>query len=883
MFDLENAFREWRKNLLKNPGIAENQALEIEAELREEIEDLTAAGLSREEAFRRATSDMAPADTLGSEFYKARKIRGSGRPPWKAPRYVPVLFWNYSKVAIRKIKRRKSHALINIAGLSVAMACFLLISTFIQFELSFDRFYENSERMFRVALRNGSPDVTGYSLSTPEILSTAMKNSIPEIEAAGIVQNSRDSMLQVGDERYTESGLFADADFFKLFSYELIEGNPASVLAAPDAVVISGRLAEKLFGEDDPLGRTIRFKGRFLSRDLGVTGVVRNPPKNSHLQFDFLVSTATMAASENLKAWFKSWNSYAFQTYVRLGRKQDRPGAEKKILALIEAENPDDRMREDMVFLQPITDIHLRSNVAGATATNNRIQTVWLFGSIALIILLIAGINAMNLSTARAIMRNKEVGMRKVIGARRIDLIFQFMGESYFITGLAMVCSFLLFHLFFPVFSSFSGTALTLGDIDPVPLALSVAGTILFVGAFSGFYPALILSAFQPTAVEKQLSPAWGMGARVRNLLVVLQFSAVTVLMIGTIVITRQLNFIRHKNLGYDREHVVVLPLRDEEAVGRAAALKTRLEEYSRILSVTISDSTPLGLGASLGGVSVQRENGENVKIDMSMAAVDTDFLEVYEIELAEGRNFLPGHPGDDRTVLVNQALVREVGWKDPLGRELNDSTVIGVMKDFHFDTLHKPIGPAALIPSADFYGRIRIGIRIRPEETEGTLARIRGIFKDTMDGRPFDYYFLDDAYDRLYRNEQRLAGMIGYLEGLAILLGCMGLFGLATSSAQRRSKEIGIRKVLGASMISIVRMMSREFVTLVAIANLIAWPLGYYFLRRWLQAYAYRCPFGLETFLLAGLATLLIALTAVGLQTVRASLADPVVSLRYE
>ena len=883
MFDLENAFREWKKNLLKNPGVEESHAIEIEEELREEIKELTAEGLSEEEAFFRVTAEVAPSDVLGSEFYKVHTSRSSGRPSWKPPRFMPVLLWNYYKVALRKIKRQKSHSFINIAGLSVAMACFLIILIFIQFELSFDRFFDRSDRIFRVSLRSESQEDESYSIITPEILSTVMKESIPDIENAGIVQRSRSARLQAGDKRFTEDGLFADSDFFRIFPFDLIQGNRPTVLVAPDSIVLSDRLAEKIFGSDNPVGRTIHFEGRFFNRDLNVTGVVRHPPKNSHLQFAYVVSTSTIAAVEASKDWFNAWHVSAFHTYVELKQKGSRHQVEQKIRSLFETARPEENLRENQVFLQPLTDIHLKSRVTGATATNNRIHTVFLFGAIALIILLIAGINSMNLSTARATTRNKEVCMRKVVGARRIDLIKQFIGESYFFVIMAMFLSLFLFHTFFPVFSEFVGVDVTLAEIDILPLVLSIAGTVIFVGAFSGLYPALVLSAFQPMSIEKKMFTTWAKGAKVRNLLVVLQFSAVTVLMIATIVITRQLNLIRHKNLGYDRKHVVILPLREKETKSKAAALKTGLEQLQKIQCVTVSDSTPLRIKTSIEGRDIQNENGETIKIDMHMAEVDYDFCDVYGIELAGGRNFSPEFPTDKEAVLVNQALVRAVGWQNPIHRELGGSPIIGIIEDFHFDTLHKPIEPVAICLGENFFGETSIGIRIQPDDVENTLAQIKNTFTRITDGWRFDFYFLDDAYNRLYRNEQRLAAMIGYLEGLAILLGFMGLFGLATHAAQRRSKEIGIRKVLGASVFSIVRMMSREFLTLVVISNVIAWPLGYWFLQRWLQDYAYRCALGIEIFVLAGAATLLIALTAVGLQTVRASLANPVDSIRYE
>jgi len=884
IFDLEKAILEWRKNLFKDPGLEEPLIIELEEGLREEIEELVDEGLSEQEAFRRVVREMAPPEVLGTEFYKVRTKRRSGRPSWQAPRFMPALLWHYLKIAFRKIKRQKSYSFINIAGLSVGMACFLLILTSIQFELSYDRFHEKSDRIYRVAIHSDSPDEAGYSISTPEILSQSLKSSIPEVEGAGIIQRSRNAIFQTEAESFTEDGLYTDENFFALFSFEMIQGNRADALRAPNSIVLTEQMAEKIFGSENPLGKSLHYKSRFLSCDLNVTGIIKQPPKNSHLKFDYLVSTASMASDQGLSEWFNTWDTYAFLTYVELKDRQSPKIVEQKIESLFREARPQILMREGAVYLQPVTDIHLKSQVTGATATNNRIQTVYLFGAIALLILLIAGINSMNLSTARATTRVQEISMRKVIGAKRTQLIIQFIGESYLFTALAMGLSLLVFHAFFPVFTDFLGNSLTLSEVEKTPLILSILGTILFVGAFSGIYPAFVLSAFQPFSLQKKYARSPLKGIRIRNLLVIFQFSAVVVLMIGTIVIAKQLNFIKNKNLGYKRENVVILPLKEKETISQAQVLKTRLLEYPGILSVTVSDSTPLSLGASVGGMSVKNEDGETVKIDLDLAGVDHDFLNVFGMKIAQGRNFSREFPSDSQGVLVNEAYVRKLGWKDPLSKQFNNSPVIGVIKDFHFDTLHKAIGPAVFSLSKDFFwGRVNLGIRIRPEAPENTLTEIKKIFTQTTTGEPFDFYFLDDAFNGLYRNEQRLAAMIGYLEGLAIILGCMGLFGLATYAAQKRSKEIGIRKVLGASVISIIRMLSREFVVLVVISNVIAWPLGYYFLQRWLQGYAYRCAFGIEIFMLAGLGTLLIALFAVGLHTVKAAWSNPLESIRYE
>jgi len=820
---------------------------------------------------------------MKNEIKKAVTIRTIDQPFRSTARYFPVLLWHYLKVTFRKIKRQKSYSFINIAGLSVGMACFLLVVTWIQFELSYDRFFERSDRLFRVAIRSDSPDETGYGISTPQILSEEMKNNIPEVFQAGIIQRSRDAVFETESESFTEDGFFADEYFLKMFSFDMILSSRSEVLGEPNSVVLTDELAEKFFGPEDPIGKAVHFRSRFLSTDLRVTGIIRKPPKNSHLQFQYLVSTATMSADQNLSRWFGSWDSYAFNTYVELKQRRSQESVEKKIETLFMEARPESAAMEGMVYLQAVRDIHLKSRVTGATASNNRYQIVLLSGAVALLILLIAGINSMNLSTALASTRTKEICMRKVVGARRAQLIKQFLGESYFFTALAMVLSLLIFYTFYPVFSSFFGSSLTLGEVEKAPLLLSMLATVVFVGAFSGIYPAFILSAFQPFSLMKKHAGAWLKGKKIRNMLVVFQFSVVVVLMIGSLVITKQLRFIKKTDLGFEREHIVILPLNGAQALSQAGILKSRLLESTKIVNVTVSNSTPLRLGSSVGGMTVKHGNGEEIKIDMSMAGIDQDFLDVFGIRIAEGRNFSHDFPGDDKRILVNESLIKKVGWDDPLKEMLDGNAIIGVIEDFHFDSMHRVIEPAAFFLSDDFFGRASLGIRLRPGDPEAALAEIKNIFSQIPTGQPFEFYFLDDAYNTLYRNEQRLSLMIGYLDGLAILLGCMGLFGLATYAAQRRSKEIGIRKVLGASIMNIIRLMSKEFVVLVVISNVLAWPIGYYLLHRWLQGYAYRTGFGIGIFIMAGLGTFMIALFAVGLHTIKAAWSNPLESIRYE
>jgi len=883
MFDLSKAICDWKRSFRNQAAFEDGFIADLEVHLRDAIEALKLKGFSDEDAFREASACVGTAEKLAEEYGKVRDYRLDLRSPWRPARFVPALPWHYAKVAVRKIRHSMGYAAIHIAGLAVGMACFLLILTYIQFEASYDRFHDKSERLFRLAVRGDSPTETEYVLSTPEILSRVLPARIPEVERAGIVQRSRNALLQVGPNRFRESGLFADPNFFQLFSFELLVGDRTGALAAPRSIILSDRLAARLFGSENPVGQSLKYTGRFLASDLNVTGIMKPPPKNSHLEFDYLISATTMAATKECAEWFNDWDSHAFLTYIELKDNQSPREVEPKIEALLRRGNGTREPGKDRVFLQPIVDIHLKSRVAGETSTNDRIKSVYLLGSIALIILLVAGINAINLSTARSSTRIKEIFIRKVVGGSRFQLVRQFLGESYLLTGLSLGLALLLFFTLYPLFTDFLGAGLTLDEVKVFPLAVTVLGTFLFVGAFSGLYPALALSKFQPFSIFSKSKGLRPKGARIRNLLVVVQFVAAVILLIGTMVVAKQMNYIEKTNPGFERNGVVMVSLEDEETKSSAKVLKARLEASPKVRSVTVADSSPLSFGFLLGGLKAQNENGETVKIDLRLAHVDEDFQQVYGLQIAEGRNFSQEFTGDAKNVLVNQALVRKLGWRNPIGKRLLDSTVIGVVTDFHFESLHKEIEPAAFSLRGDLEARTLLGIRVEPGDPMGALAEIKNVCAQVTTSRAMDFTLLDEAFDGQYRRERRLAAMIGYLEGIAILLGCLGLFGLATYAAQRRAKEIGIRKVLGGSVLRIIRMMLREFLGLVAIANVIAWPLGYFFMRNWLQEYAYRTSFGIEIFGLAGLGTILLALLVVGLQTVKAALANPLESIKYE
>jgi len=881
-FDLEKAIRDWKKRLFITPGIEESHAAEMEAGLRDAIDELVAGGLGEAEAFAKAAAETAAAEVLGDEFHRARTRAANGRPPWRAPRFMPDLLWHNLKAGLRKIRRHKAHTLINVVGLAAGMASFLLILTAIRFEMSFDRFHDKADRIVRLAIRNTDPGSSDYALSAPEILAGAMTDRIPDVRRTSRLTFARNALLQTESAGYAEEGLFADERFFSLFSFDLVRGAPADVLKAPGSIVVREELAVEIFGTADPVGRRLRYKDRFLEGELTVSGIVRRPPLASHLQFRFLISLASLAANKATAGWFNEWSTYAFIIYAELADPRVRAAVEDKASALYREARPDVKMAANPIYLQPLTDIRLKSRIERAASGNDRIQTVRLYGAVALLVLLIACVNAMNLATALAATRSKEVGIRKVAGASRGQLVRQFLGESYLQTAAAMALSLALFFGLFPVFGRLLGSGLTWQAVEAMPLALSILATILLVGALSGFYPALVLSAQRPQAILKG-GPLGTRRNGVRNLLVIFQFAIVGALLIGTIVVGRQLRYGKTKDLGYRKEQVVVVPLKYKEVVQAAGVIKERFLSCPGVVAAAASNGTPLKITSFLGGNTIDKGDGTSIKIDHFAVSADADFVPVYGMRILQGRGFRADYASDAQKVLVNEAFVRAVGWTKPLERKVNDFPVLGVVKDFHFDSLHAAIEPLVIYNSPATFGTGAISLRIQPGDPTTVLAALREAFSQAAARQPFDYYFLDDALNQAYRAERGLASLIGMFVALAAVLGCIGLFGLASHAIKRRVKEIGIRKVLGAPVGSLVGLISREFLILVAAANLIAWPVGYAVLKRWLQGYAYHCPMGIDIFLLTGLATLAMALLAVGVHTLKAARSNPVDSLRYE
>lgn len=803
-----------------------------------------------------------------------------------------IVFKNYLKIAIRNIRRQKGYAFINIAGLAIGMACCILIILYIAHELSYDRFHQNADRIYRMGIdakTGGSPILAPLSNAPSPLV---LKQDYPEVLDAVRIRTSfsvSNNLVKYEDKQFYEKNvLYADNSFFNVFTFPMIKGDSKTALKASYSVVLTEGIATKYFGDDNPLGKVLRFDDQ---EDFTVTGVVENVPQNSHFTFSMLCSFETLYARdrEAMETWY-NWNLYA---YLLLPEGYDYRELEKKFPAFIEKHIGKELKAlgvEMKYFLQPLTRIHLHSNLQLELFGNSSILYVYIFGAIALFVLLIACINFMNLATARSANRAKEVGLRKVVGAKRKELIKQFLGESLVYSFFSLLIALMLVELALPFFRSLSGIDLRLSYASLGWLIPGFLGLILFVGVVAGSYPALFLSRFQPVRVLKGSLKAGTASSRFRSLLVVAQFVISISLIIGTAIILNQLNYMKNTNLGFDKEKVLVVQIMDQNIRQSLDSIKTELKGIPGILNVAASSIVP-GEYPNAQPFLPEGFSEKQAQIMESMD-VDHDFIPTLGIEIAKGRNFSDEFKTDrEEAALINETAARKFGWDDPVGKTIKAPTsitlewgtrrIIGVVKDFHLASLHKTIAPLYISNRPSYLNSIII--KISSENSGHIIDLLREKWREIAPNRPFDYFFLGDSFDSQYDSEERLSDLVASFAGLAIFIACLGLFGMASFAAEQRTKEIGIRKVLGASIPGVVALLSKDFLKIVGIANIVAWPLAYFIMKRWLQSFAYRTSIELGVFILAGFLALAITLITVAYQAVKAAIANPVDSLRYE
>ena len=784
---------------------------------------------------------------------------------------------NYFKTAWRNLLNNKTFSLINIFGLALGMTCSLVIMLWLKDEYNRDRFHQNDKRLCRVMENQYFSGSISTFESTPGIFAENIVKDIPEIQLASQMLWEEEPLFTVNNTFDKEKGRYVQKDFLKMFSYKLAKGNAASALDRPDGVVISKKMAEKYFKGIDPIGKMMRVDSR---DNVMVTGVLEEIPELSSLKFDFLMSYDLWFKRND---WAKDWGNNGPRCYVLLAANTSIDKVNAKIKNYLKTKNKESNIE---LFLQNYGESYLYSNWDNGKQNGGRIDYVRIFSVVAVIILLIACINFMNLATARSLKRAREIGVRKVVGAGKRQLIAQFIGESLFVSFLALCLTLLIVALLLPAFNTLTEKHLSINFADPSFLLL-LLGLTLGTGIISGSYPALFMSSLKPIIILKGVLKFKSGAAYFRKALVVFQFALSIILILGMIVIYRQIDFIHNKNLGFAKEDLLYIPI-EGELQKTYPAFKDELLRQTGIKSVSSSQSSPLEVGSSTQGVRWPGKDTTKM-ILFSNNPITYDYIKTMGIQLVDGRDFDPSYGLDSNNYLVNEAAAGKIGYKEPVGKELtmwgDKGTIVGLMKDYHYNSLHVPIEPLILRLFKKSWNSYWGNVIIRTEKgkTKQAITSMEKIYKQFNPGFPFKYYFTDDEIAKNYKAENTVSKLSKYFAFLAIFISCLGLFGLVTFTAEQKTKEISIRRVLGASVPGIIRMLSKEFLKLVLIAALIAFPVAWWVMYKWLNDFAYRVEIGWWIFPVAGVAAILIALLPISFQSIKAAVANPVKSLRTE
>lgn len=800
---------------------------------------------------------------------------------------------NYLTVAFRNLLRHKVYTFINITGLSLGIGFCLLILLFVKDEWSYDTFHPQADQIYRLASREISPGRGEYfGTSTAFALAPVLQQSLTEVESTVRVGLHR-NLIRRGETVFSEMMNVVDSNFFDVFNFPLIHGSTVTALKEPNSVVLTEKSANKFFGQENPLGKILTIKLRETEYAFTVSGVAKNPPSNSSIQFEYLISFANARNVWNESALTSFFQVYG-ENYVKLAPAANITQVKQKLPAIIKPHMPEDFAGQYQVLFQPITDIHLNTDFPEGLAPISDPAYSYILGTVALLVLLIASINFITLSLGRSIDRAREVGVRKVVGAVRNQLIIQFWGEAILISLLALVLGIFLAKLALPVFNSLADKTLTYPIISTITLVSLLLAFV--VGMLAGVYPALFLSNFNPIEVLKGRLQVGDAGLY-RRFLIGFQFVLSIALIICTLIMSQQLSYLQNKNLGFSKEQVIVIPtgVAREEAIRIFERMKNELGNHPLIAEISHSVF-------SIGEGWIQADYLDNNKTvrPFMMNIIDVDFLKTIKASIVAGRDFSREITADvSGGIIVNEALVREYGWKQPLGQRLPGPDfpvhqVVGVVADFNYESLHTPVKPLVLALSDSLLkgtenvmfqasSRPKVMVRVKPGNMQPMVALLEQTWKKAAPNLPFNFSFVDETLNNQYRRELRLNAMMNYATGFAVFISCMGLFSLATLAVQKRRREIGIRKVMGASIKNIVLMFSREFASLVLIAFLIAAPLAYYLMHKWLQDFEYQISISLWTFILAGGLSLLVALVTVSYQVVKAALANPVKALRSE
>ncbi len=796
---------------------------------------------------------------------------------------------NYLKFFLRNLKNNKIYSLINIIGLSTGMVCFALIMLYVNDELSYDRYHAKAEKIYRVNVqfKSKATDLDMATAGPP--WGIVLKRDYPEVMDFTRIRKSNNILIEYQEKKFYESGhIYADSSLFSLFDYRFIKGDPSNSLKRPNTVVLTQSIAEKYFGDLEPIGQVMRFNS---DTDCEVTGIIEDIPSNTNLQYNIMSSNTGRQDSEDvsLNGWTDLGNMY---TFIELNEGVDYKIFEEKISGMTDehASALNAYGMSMKTSLQPLLEIHLNSDLSNDFNSTSDRAYVYIFSTIGMFILMIASINYMNLATARSAIRVKEVGMRKVLGAKRIQLIRQFLGESIIFSFFAAILAIALIELLMPFFNSIADKSIDIDYSGNIFLNIAFFLSAVLVGIFSGSYPAFILSSFRPISMLQKKTGGSKRESYLRKGLVVLQFSISIILIVGTIIVSQQLSYFKEKDLGLNPDQILVISMQGVIDQEKYESFKQELLNVSGVMDVTGSNGTP---GTNSGFASIFYEKGKTINDQklFLVNSVDYNYFDLYDIEIISGREFSRDLTSDaGSTIIMNEAAVKEIGWDNIEGKTLvgvageqgqSEFDVIGVVKDFHHFSLQQEISPMVMYVIPRIFNFV--SAKLNTENISDTIERIEKKWNEFSPNFPMVYTFVDEDFASKYRETERFGRLSRYFAILAIIIACLGLFGLSSFTAEQRTKEIGIRKALGSSIYSIVILMTKEFTKWVLAANVIAWPAAYIVMSSYLDEFAYRINIGVSTFIISSIAAFAIALFTVSFQAMKAASANPVNSLRSE
>ena len=809
------------------------------------------------------------------------------------------MIYNYLKIAVRNLLKYKFISFINLFGLTVGLACCLLILTYILHELSYDRYHKNADRIYRVTRSFNNPETGAQSLNLGTVappFGPLLQNDFQEIEKMTRLFNAGTVVFKYEDKIFNQQNVyFADENIFSMFSVSIVKGDTKNALTEPFNILITEETAKKYFGNDDPINKLIKVNSQVSAK---VTGVYKAFPANTHIHPDVLVSFNTLKnpAIYGEEALRTNWGNNSFFTYIQLPPHYDYKKMEARFPAFLDKYMGGHESAEfkpsqwTKLSLQKLTDIHLRSHTDLEAEENGDISRVYIFSAIGLFILLIACINYMNLSTARSALRAREIGVRKVVGARRKEIINQFLAESVLLCWLAIILAFVLTFFLLPLLNQVSGQQLSIDILNHGYVIVPVLMVPFAIGIVSGIYPALFMSSFKPVNVLKGLLKTGSSNISFRKVLVTTQFTISIILIISTGVVYRQMNYMQQKSLGYDREHI--LTLGNPDALNdKFETFRTELLSNSSVINAGRSSRIPTGRLLDANGAQTQKgDSMVPVSADIKYVSADKDFINTYGVKVLAGRGFAKDFGTDSSSFIINEAAVKVLGFasnEEAIGRSFTyggrKGSLVGVINDFHFESMHQKIVPLVLLIPRSPEGYNRISVKVAGTNIPATISFIEKTWKKFLPETPYQFTFLDDNFNRLYQSEQRQGTLFTIFSVIAIFIACLGLFGLSAFSISQRIKEIGIRKVLGANISTIVTLLSKDYLKLVLVASLLAFPVAWYAMSNWLNDFAYRITMPWWVFMLAGIIAAAIALFTISFQAVKAAVNNPVKSLRTE